>query len=254
MTPIEGLMKAISIACPKLQAPQVSQWAEELLPNMRASGITTTKRVAMFIGQCAEESAYFTKLEEDLYYSSAARILEVWPLEFAGDTEGAQSLVGEPELLANRIYAPPRLGNVLEGDGWLFRGRGLLGLTGRNMYTDFSLALGRNTDEDIEQTAEWVATVAGAARSACWYWNFVYHDKLNTAADDWDVRGATEMIAGSLEGLTQRVMTCSMVLAAMADTQPQISSAHGRTFVPVEPTADDLNAQELSNLQRDQTT
>ena len=60
------------------------------------------------------------------------------------------------------------MGNVEEGDGWLFRGRGLKQLTGRDNYTKF----GASVDMTAEEAAEYVATPAGAVESACWFWDY----------------------------------------------------------------------------------
>lgn len=96
----------------------------------------TTEECAHFIGQTAHESGNFYILEENLNYS-AKRLLEVFPKYFT--TKNVAEYANNPIKIANRVYAN-RMGNgdELSGDGWKFRGRGLIQLTGKNNYTAFS--------------------------------------------------------------------------------------------------------------------
>ena len=89
------------------------------------------------------------------------------------------------------------MGNTNEGDGWLFRGRGLKQLTGRENYTGF----GKSVNMSAEQAAAYVATPAGAVESACWFWNA---KKLNNIADTDDVTKMTKIINGGNIGLADR--------------------------------------------------
>lgn len=92
---------------------------------------------AHFLGQCAHESGNFYILEENLNYS-AKRLLEVFPKYF--NTKNVAEYANKPIKIANRVYAN-RMGNgdELSGDGWKFKGRGLIQLTGKNNYINFSL-------------------------------------------------------------------------------------------------------------------
>ncbi len=89
------------------------------------------------------------------------------------------------------------MGNVNEGDGWLFRGRGLKQLTGRENYTRF----GASIDITAEEAAEYVATPKGAVESACWFWDA---NKLNSIADTDNVTKMTKKINGGNIGLADR--------------------------------------------------
>jgi len=89
------------------------------------------------------------------------------------------------------------MGNVNEGDGWLFRGRGLKQLTGRENYTRF----GATVDMTAEQAAAYVATPKGAVESACWFWDA---NNLNSIADTDDVVKMTKKINGGNIGLADR--------------------------------------------------
>ena len=109
----------------------------------------------------------------------------------------------KPEKIANYVYQDEfrskagQMGNVKDGDGWLFRGRGLKQLTGRNNYTNFGKSVGMTAEE----AAEYVATPKGAVESACWFWDA---NKLNTIADTDDVTKMTKRINGGNIGLADR--------------------------------------------------
>jgi putative chitinase len=229
-------------------------WAAALAPSMQSSGVTSPKRMAMFLGQCAEETAGFAVWVEDLYYLTAERMCQVWPEQFP--TQGvAAPYIGRPEALANHVYAC-RDGNGDEqsGDGWLFRGRGLIQLTGRSLYTDFGHAVGM----EAEEAAAFCETMAGAARSACWYWCWAYHGHLNTLADEWDVTEVTRLINGGLINLSARVKACATALAVLAaGAFPEIEMSHNNAATPPKPVApatvasdeaDALNQAELRSL------
>jgi putative chitinase len=90
------------------------------------------EEIAHFLGQVLHECVKFQYLEENLRYS-ASRIVQVWPSRFRSVAE-AQPFANKPEALANHVYSG-RMGNTQPGDGWLFRGRGPIMLTGRENYT-----------------------------------------------------------------------------------------------------------------------
>jgi putative chitinase len=178
-------------------APHVDSaaWSAALAPPMQSSGITTPNRISMFIGQCAIESRYFEALDEDLFYSTAEEIWKTWPKHFADQGEAAP-YIGRPEDLANRVYAN-RMGNgdAASGDGWRFRGGGLMQITGRDAYEGFGRAEPRARDPD------WVRTMQGAAESACWFW---VANKLNALSDLCDIPAVTKRVNGGLLGLQAR--------------------------------------------------
>ena len=181
-----------------------------LAAPMQAAAITTPRRIAGFIGQCAVESDGFTRTAENLRYSHAARICAVWPSRFPS-TDAAAAYVDAPEPLANCVYAN-RMGNgpPASGDGWRFRGLGLIQITGRVEYTAFAHAVGRTVDA----AAAWAATPEGAASSATWFWAW---KALNPAADAWDLQTLTKRINGGLIGWPDRQHACNAALAALGD-------------------------------------
>jgi putative chitinase len=201
------LVPALAAVAPHLQANEHTAWAEVLGPPLLRAGITTSRGIAAFLGQCAAESAGFHELEEDLRYS-ASRLCQVWPNHFP-TPEAAGTCAMRPEVLANRVYAD-RMGNGSEasGDGWRFRGRGLLQLTGRAMYDGFAQAMGMTLD----QAVAYAATPAGAADSAVWFWTA---NQLNTLANSWSIDLLTRKINGGTDGAAERKRLSEAALQAI---------------------------------------
>ena len=180
---------------------QVGEWYAALCELLPKYGITTERRVAHFLSQCAHESANFKRLEENLNYS--AKALRAVFGRYFGDApkRDADEYHRQPEMIANYVYMDEfrkyKMGNVNEGDGWLFRGRGLKQLTGRDNYTKF----GKSVDMTAEQAAEYVASFKGAIESACWFWDT---NNLNDIADGDNVKLMTKKINGGSIGLEDR--------------------------------------------------
>jgi len=170
------------------------KWLEPLNAVMQKYEINTNNRKAAFIGQCAHESNNFTRLEESLNYSPE-RLMEVWPSRFP-DLATAMKYAHQPQLLANKVYAG-RLGNREEGDGYKFRGRGIIQITGRDEY----FYCGNALKIDTLTHPELLAIPENAAMSAGWFWN---KKSLNQLADLGDYETMTKRINGGLEGLANR--------------------------------------------------
>lgn len=158
-------------------------------------GVTTLLRRAHFMAQICWESGHFARLQENLNYTTPARIAAVWP-RLAGR---AADLTGKPLALANAAYAGRNgNGNEASGDGWRFHGRGLLQITGRANYA----ACGRGLGLDLIADPDVLAAPSGAVRSALWFWQ-AHH--CNDAADMDDCEAITSIINGpARDGLTQR--------------------------------------------------
>jgi len=176
-------------------------WYDALCELLPKYGITTERRVAHFLSQCAHESGGFKKLEENLNYSAKA-LRAVFGRYFGpAPKRDADEYHRKPEMIANYVYMDEfrkyKMGNVEEGDGWRFRGRGLKQLTGRHNYTAF----GKSVDMSAEEAAEYVATPAGAIESACWFWDT---NNLNSIADGDNVVKMTKKINGGNIGLEDR--------------------------------------------------
>lgn len=179
---------------------KVEEWYDALADILPKYDITTEARVAGFIAQCAHESGNFMTLEENLNYREET-LLKVFPRYFGAGKRNAAEYAKNPEKIANYVYMDEfrtsKMGNVKEGDGWRFRGRGLKQLTGRENYTNFGKSVGMTA----EQAADYVATEKGAIESACWFWNA---KKLNDVADTGDVVKMTKIINGGDIGLADR--------------------------------------------------
>jgi len=156
---------------------------------MTAFTINTPKRAAAFLAQAAHESIGFTRLQENLSYSTPERLMEVFKGRFTGLADAAQYL-RQPEKLANRVYAN-RLGNgdTASGDGWKYRGRGLFQLTGRANY----MAAGDGLGTDYKANPDLVAEPPDAAFTAAWYWAV---GNLNAMADLGQIDTITRRING----------------------------------------------------------
>jgi predicted chitinase len=176
----------------RVVAPRVDTdiWVPALSPSFLKFDLTTDKRLAAAIGQFLVEAGdSFSELEEDLYYTSAMRLAEVYPLEFPAVAD-AEPFVRNPEALANRVYAN-RLGNGNEesGDGWRFRGKGLIQITGKDDYAEFGSTLGMTAEE----AAVYCEKPVGAAMSGCWY--FASRGCL-VRADHWLISEITRLVNG----------------------------------------------------------
>ena len=177
-----------------------------LAAAMDEFGIDTPQRIAMFLAQCAHESAYFTTTRENLNYS-ADGLRKIFPKYFAN--RDANQYHRQPEKIANVVYSG-RMGNGDEhsGDGWRFCGRGYIQLTGRSNYTNCAHAL----NADIINHPEYLETPEGAARSAAWFWS---KNGLNAFADNNDIKGATKRINGGFIGLEDRTEIYEEVLDSL---------------------------------------
>jgi putative chitinase len=146
---------------------RANTWAPFLSDAMHAFEIDTPKREAAFLAQCAHESAFFTRWVEDLNYSSALRIVEVFGRRRFPDLQTAAMYVRRPEALAEFVYGyRDDLGNVSPGDGEKFIGRGLLQLTGRRNYERASIGLG----EDYAGQPDLLLDPHHATLASAWWW------------------------------------------------------------------------------------
>jgi putative chitinase len=180
----------------------VEPLADDLNHALEQYSINTPRRVAAFLAQVDIESGGLRAREENLNYS-AKRLMEVFPRHFR-DVDVNQ-YDRHPPKIANRVYRN-RMGNGPEesGDGWRYRGRGFIQLTGKNNYTAFGKSMGMTPEE----ASEYMSTAEGAFMSAGWFWET---NKLNTVADRGNIDEVSRIInAGpggamsSVHGLDKR--------------------------------------------------
>lgn len=144
----------------------------------REHDITGARRKAAFLSQVLHESGKLSALVENLNYSAEA-LRRVWPSRFT--PELAASCARNPEKIANIAYAS-RMGNGLpqSGDGWRYRGRGLIQVTGKGNYQLCGGALG----VDLVANPMLLEQPKYAVLSAAWFWS---SNKLNLLADIGDI-------------------------------------------------------------------
>lgn len=128
------------------------------------SGITDKVELAQFLAQSAIETSNFTRLEENLLYTTVGRVLEVFP-SIITTAEDARSILNDVVKAGNRLYRN-RLGNTLPNDGYTYRGRGFLQITGKENYNKFQQFSGN----PVVDNPSYLSTVEGATESALWFW------------------------------------------------------------------------------------
>lgn len=181
---------------------------DEVEACLNMNGIADPIMIAHFLSQVAHESGLFKHVFENLNYS-ASGLLKTFPKYFDGKT--AQAYARNPKKIANRVYAN-RMGNGDEdsGQGYLYRGRGYLHITGKRNYELFSKFIG----EDCVQVPDLVATKY-PMDSALWFFN---NNKVweHCKKSDYDsVVRVTRIINGGTNGLQDRLMKFKMFLNAL---------------------------------------
>lgn len=212
------ISRAELIAATGMAESVADSWLPHFEETWEKYRIDTPYRIAMWLAQCGHESMNFSVLTENLNYSANA-LLRTWPSRFHTILE-ANEYERRPEKIANRAYGG-RMGNGPEasGDGWRFRGRGLIQLTGRTNYRTCGEALG----VDLIHTPELLATKQFAALSAGWFWD---SRELNALSDAGDVVGVTRKINGGTIGLGDRRARYVRALATLTRTNDGPPDAH----------------------------
>lgn len=180
----------------------VDKYLDHLNEAFERFDINTPLRIAAFVAQCGHESSRFTRVEENLNYS-ANGLLRTFPDYFT--PEQAKDFAYKPARIANRVYANKGgNGNEESGDGWRFRGRGIIQVTLRRNYEFRGKRLVQNasyfvTSPDLILQPDW------AVRTACDYWD---ENNLNDYADynsAVEFRNLTRRINRGLRGLDDRL-------------------------------------------------
>jgi len=201
-----GYMTLITIdqldrAVPMARHEDLAGYIDFLNDGMERFGINTPGRMAAFIAQVAHESGDFRHTEENLNYSWQA-LRRTWPVKFATD-EFARQYHRQPEKIANAAYAG-RYGNAdaASGDGWNYRGRGLIQITFRDNYLGYSRAI---SDPSIMDDPGQVARQRHAALSACWFWASKGLNPLADACDEDAFNQISYKINGGWNGKLDRL-------------------------------------------------
>ena len=188
--------------------------------------IVSTRCIAAFIAQVGHESGHLTRLVENLNYS-ADGLANTWPSRYAElDGKGGYvkvvvkdklrnkpnalglSLCGRPEQIANIVYGN-RMGNTAPGDGWKYRGRGLIQLTGKANYRLCGEILGL----DLLTHPELLEKPQHACMAAAWFWG---SNGLCPLADKGDFETITRRVNGGITGLADRQALYALALKVLA--------------------------------------
>ena len=167
-------------------------WCTELNDLLPKYKIDTFEKVAAFLAQTSYESLGYTVLKENASYS-ASTLKGLWPRLF--NDSNASAYAGHADFITNRIYAN-RMGNKGEesGDGYKYRGRGLIHITGKDNYTKFAQHAGMAADESLE----YIQTPHGAVHAACWIWKSC---DLNLYAEREDIIGISNRLTKGMIGV-----------------------------------------------------
>lgn len=188
------------------RCPKPDAWAPALNHAMGHYGVADdVDYMVEFLAQCAHESAEFTRLQENLNYSPA-RLMQVWPKRFP-TLDIAARYGNNPRALAERVYGG-RIGNRPEGsgDGYLYRGRGIIMVTGKSNYTMLARKMG---DASLVSSPDRLCNMETAAMAAAAWWSA--DARLNQLADDLpndddaaDLVSITRIVNGGTVGLAHR--------------------------------------------------
>ena len=189
--------------------PNASQVAGVFVPVLNTAmnryQIFGTKRIAAFVAQVGHESGQLTRLVENLNYSADA-LRKTWPSRFG--TELANAVERKPEQIANIAYGN-RMGNISAGEGWKYRGRGLIQITGKDNYRLCGEALGL----DLIAQPELLEKPQHACMSAAWFWA---SNGLNTLADAGKFEAVTQRINGGQTGAADRLALHARAMKVLA--------------------------------------
>jgi putative chitinase len=192
-------------------AGKIPQGVIAQIPETAAKfGITTNLRLAHFLAQCALESTNFTAVVENLNYS-AQRLQQIFPKYFKNVDVNAYAR--NPQQIGSRVYAN-RMGNGNEasGDGFKYRGRGYIQLTGKNNYQAFSGFIG----EDCVANPDLVATTYPLASAAFYFSANKIWAICDQGSGDATVTSVTRAVNGGTHGLAERIQNFKLFIKALS--------------------------------------
>lgn len=187
----------------RVSAKNASEFGPHIDAVFLRFNIESKHQRAAFLAQVLHESDSFNRLKESLYYTTTKRIMDVWPKRFQNLSEAAIYL-RSPEKLANYVYGG-RMGNNQDGDGWLFRGRGAIQITGRANY---------QAAEDVLQRPyiarpDLVCEPMDAMLTSGWFWDA---NKLNELED---IDKISRKVNGGSNGLKERRLLYGRLMGAL---------------------------------------
>ncbi|MGK4442439.1 glycoside hydrolase family 19 protein [Yersinia enterocolitica] len=195
MTPYQFRMAA------NISVELATRWIQPITQAMKEFGIATSVQQAMFIAQVGHESASFTLLVESFNYSingllvTFGKRLSADQASALGRQTGEKSVpVNRQRAIANLVYSG-RMGNKAVGDGWKYRGRGLIQITGLDNYR----ACGTALKLDLISNPDQLQSDVNAARSAAWFWQ-----SRNCGQYADDIQRVTQLINGGNNGINDR--------------------------------------------------
>lgn len=209
---------AAIVQCP---LPLATRWTDALNAAMQRYNIDTPKRQAAFLAQLAHESAHLSRVSENLNYTPEALMATFnnphtvrFTPQLANRYGRTKEHAADQKMIANIAYAK-RLGNgaVESGDGWLYRGRGPMQITGKNNYRLCSRAIG----VDLIANPALLERPDMGAMVAAWYWaeGSSKSASLNDLADRGDIKGISLAINGGTNGLAERIALTNEALAVL---------------------------------------
>jgi putative chitinase len=187
----------IKAVCPNADHDIIEAIVTAAPVSLPKAGLNDPIRLAHFIAQIATETGGLRRLDEDLNYT-AARLVKVFPRRFKSVT-GAQPYVRNPEKLANFVYGG-RNGNKEPGDGFRYRGSGLIQLTGRGNFD----AVGNLVGMNLVDNPELARHADSALEIALGYWTKHKINSVAGTASDDAVKAVTKLINPALQGLDDR--------------------------------------------------
>ena len=199
-------IQQLTACLPQATTANIAKFYPVIIEACNEFLINTPNRLAAFIAQIGHESGFLRLVEENLNYS-ADGLLATFPKYFSKDD--AAAFERHPEMIANRIYFS-RMGNTEDGDGWKYRGRGLIQITGKYEYNKCGLVI----KQDLVNNPDYLLTPEGAARSAAWFWS---SNNLNALADIGDILNITKKINGGSIGLSDRIVMYNHCLQVLTE-------------------------------------
>ncbi len=226
------LATAIRSAAPRAPGDAINGLTSVEAEIERLGALDNALRAAHMIGQCAHESGGFSRRVESLFYRSGDRIFAVFGRRHFRNIAHAGQFARNQQKLANRVYAD-RMGNgnTASGDGFRFRGRGYLQLTGRTNYRNFGTRIGIDLEADPAR-AEEPATAWLIAASY-----LASRSRAGKTALEWadadNVEMVTRIVNGGTNGLDDRRHLTARALTALGGIEARPALARGADGVPV---------------------